>query len=294
MTIETNPDDVPLAAPPEPTGGPDSVMGPGLPPEAVSARPSTPSLQVYGLTKRFGQHVAVDNLNLTVMPGEFFGFLGPNGAGKTTTIRMLAGLLRPDAGQVIIAGHDLALDPLAVKASIGVLPEEPNIYERLTGREFIQFAGTMYGLPHDQVLSRTEELLRLMEMEEHAGKLIVDYSGGMKKKVGMAAALIHNPPVLFLDEPFGSVDAVSSRSIRQVLAKLLDRGTTIFFSSHILDLAERLCTRIAIVHQGVLRAVGTLPDLRAYIGLGPEATLEDVFLALVGAPPEKDDLSWIA
>lgn len=249
---------------------------------------------MYGLTKRFGDHVAVNNLTFTVLPGEFFGFLGPNGAGKTTTIRMLVGLLRPDGGRVIIAGHDLATDPLAVKASIGLLPEEPNVYERLTGREFIQFAGTMYGLPPDLVRSRTQELLVLMEMEEHADKMIVDYSSGMKKKTGMAVALIHDPRVLFLDEPFGSVDAVSSRSIRQVLTRLRERGTTIFFSSHILDLAERLCTRIAIIHQGVFRGLGTLPELRAYAGLGPDATLEDVFLALVGAPAEKDDLSWIA
>jgi ABC-2 type transport system ATP-binding protein len=131
-------------------------------------------------------------------------------------------------------------------------------------------------------------------MEEHADKLIVDYSSGMKKKTGMAAALIHDPRVLFLDEPFGSVDAVSSRSIRRVLTRMRERGTTIFFSSHILDLAERLCTRIAIIHQGVLRGLGTLPELRAYAGLAATASLEDVFLALVGAPPEKDDLSWTA
>ena len=228
------------------------------------------------------------------MPGEFFGFLGPNGAGKTTTIRMLVGLLRPDAGDVVIGGHHLATDPLGVKASIGLLPEELNLYERLTGREFIQFAGTMYGLPAEDVRLRTEELLSLMELEEHANKMIVDYSGGMKKKTAMAAALIHNPRVLFLDEPFGGVDAVSSRGLRRVLSQLLERGTTVFFSSHILDLAQRLCTRAAIIHQGRLRGVGTLSELRGYASLGPEATLEDVFLALVGAPPEKDELSWIA
>jgi ABC-2 type transport system ATP-binding protein len=246
-----------------------------------------------GLTKSFGQHVAVDSLTLSVMPGEFFGFLGPNGAGKTTTIRMLVGLLRPDAGDITIAGHHLATDPLGLKASVGLLPEELNLYERLTGREFIQFAGTMYGLPADEVRSRTDELLALMELEQDASKMIVDYSGGMKKKTAMAAALIHNPRVLFLDEPFGGVDAVSSRSLRRVLERLLQGGTTVFFSSHILDLAQRLCTRIAIIHQGQLRAVGTLDELRGYTGVGPEATLEDVFLALVGAPPEREELSWI-
>jgi len=253
-----------------------------------------PSLLVRGLTKRFGNHLAVNDLNLTVMPGEFFGFLGPNGAGKTTTIRMLVGLLRPDAGQVAIAGHNLATDPLGLKGAIGLLPDELNLYERLTAREFIQFAGTMYGLPLDAVRSRTEELLALMELGEHANRMIVDYSAGMKKKTALAAALIHNPRVLFMDEPFEGIDAVSSRALRHVLDRLRDRGTTIFFSSHILDLAERLCTRIAIIHLGHLRAVGTLADLRAGIGLPPNARLEDVFIALVGAPPEKDELSWIA
>jgi len=252
-----------------------------------------PSIRIEGLTKRFGDHVAVDSVNLTVMPGEFFGFLGPNGAGKTTTIRMLVGLLQPDAGEVVIAGHNLAADPLGVKSAIGLLPEELNLYERLTGREFIQFAGTMYGLPPEDVRSRTEELLGLMELDDDANKMIVDYSSGMKKKTAMAAALIHDPRVLFLDEPFGGIDAVSSRALRSVLDRLRDRGTTIFFSSHILDLAERLCTRIAIIHLGRLRAVGALSDLRTGIELPEDASLEDVFLALVGAPPEKDDLSWI-
>jgi len=272
-----------------------------LVPDTPNPEPETPnppllepSIFIRGLTKRYGSHVAVDDLSLTVMPGEFFGFLGPNGAGKTTTIRMLVGLLRPDAGQVVIAGHDLASDPLGLKGAIGLLPDELNLYERLTAREFIQFAGTMYGLPRDAVLSRTEELIGLMELEEHATKMIVDYSAGMKKKTAMAAALIHNPRVLFMDEPFEGIDAVSSRALRHVLDRLRERGTTVFFSSHILDLAERLCTRIAIIHLGRVQAVGTLPDLRTGIGLPDEARLEDVFLALVGAPPEKDDLSWIA
>jgi len=249
---------------------------------------------VRGLTKRFGQHVAVDDLNLTVMPGEFFGFLGPNGAGKTTTIRMLVGLLRPDAGQVIIAGHDLATDPLGLKGAIGLLPDELNLYERLTAREFIQFAGTMYGLPREAVESRTEELVGLMELGDHANKLIVDFSAGMKKKTAMAAALIHNPRVLFMDEPFEGIDAVSSKSLRHVLDRLRERGATVFFSSHILDLAERLCTRMAVLHLGRIRAVGSLPDLRAAAGLPDDARLEDVFLSLVGAPAEKGDLSWTA
>ncbi len=242
-----------------------------IPAPEVVEPPPDPSIHIYGLTKRFGEHVAVDNLSMMVMPGEFFGFLGPNGAGKTTTIRMMVGLLKPDSGDVVIAGHHLAHDPTGLKGSIGLLPEELNIYERLTGREFIQFAGTMYGLAGDQVRSRTEELLELMELEEDANKMVVDYSAGMKKKTAMAAALIHDPRVLFLDEPFGGVDAVSSRSIRQILDRLRDRGTTIFFSSHILDLAQRLCTRIGIIHYGQLLAVGTLAELREATELGPSA-----------------------
>jgi len=253
-----------------------------------------PSIYIYGLTKRFGDHVAVNEVSLAVMPGEFFGFLGPNGAGKTTTIRMMVGLLRPDAGQIVIAGHDLAKDPLGLKASIGLLPEELNLYERLTAREFIQFAGTMYGLSAEDVRTRTEELLGLMELEEDANKMIVDYSAGMKKKTAMAAALIHDPKVLFLDEPFGGVDAVSSRGIRHILDRLRTRGTTIFFSSHILDLAERLCTRTAIISEGQMRAIGTLPELRQATGLAEDASLEDVFLTLVGAPPDREELSWIS
>lgn len=253
-----------------------------------------PSIYIHGLTKRFGDHVAVNEVSLAVMPGEFFGFLGPNGAGKTTTIRMMVGLLRPDAGQIVIAGHDLAADPLGLKASIGLLPEELNLYERLTGREFIRFAGTMYGLSAEDVRARTEELLGLMELEEDANKMIVDYSAGMKKKTAMAAALIHDPKVLFLDEPFGGVDAVSSRGIRQILDRLRTRGTTIFFSSHILDLAERLCTRTAIIDEGRMRAIGTLPELRRVTGLAEDARLEDVFLELVGAPPDREELSWIS
>ncbi len=267
---------------------------PDAPTPDVSQPAPDPSVHIYGLTKRFGEHVAVDNLSLMVMPGEFFGFLGPNGAGKTTTIRMLVGLLKPDAGDVVIAGHHLSHDPAGLKASIGLLPEELNLYERLTAREFIQFAGTMYGLAGDEVRARTEELLQLLELDDHANKMIVDHSAGMKKKTAMAAALIHNPRVLFLDEPFGGVDAVSSRGIRHILDQLIERGTTIFFSSHILDLAQRLCTRVGIIHEGMLRAVGTLDELREAAGLASDASLEDVFLALVGAAPDKDELSWIS
>jgi len=260
---------------------------------APSPAPPTWSVWVEGLTKDFGTRRVVDQLNLAVQPGEFFGFLGPNGAGKTTTIRMLVGLLRPSAGRVIIAGHDVALDPLGAKACVGLLPEELNLYERLTAREFLHFAGTMYGLRPEQVTVRTEELLRLTELAEQADDMIVDYSAGMKKKTALAAALIHDPRVLILDEPFNGVDAVSSRAIRDLLQRLLHKGTTIFFSSHILDLAQRLCTRVAIIHEGRLRAVGTLPELRQQAGLEESATLEDAFLQLVGARPSQEELSWI-
>ena len=260
---------------------------------APSPPPATWSVWAEGLTKDFGTRRVVNGLNLAVGPGEFFGFLGPNGAGKTTTIRMLVGLLRPTAGRIVIAGHDLALDPLGAKASVGLLPEELNLYERLTAREFLHFAGTMYGLAPDQVTERTEELLRLTELTGKADDMIVDYSAGMKKKTALAAALIHDPRVLVLDEPFNGVDAVSSRAIRDLLQRLLHKGTTVFFSSHILDLAQRLCTRVAIIHEGCVRGVGTLPELRRQVGLDESATLEDVFLLMVGARPTQEDLSWV-
>ena len=245
------------------------------------------------LVRTFGQKVAVSNLNLRVRTGEFFGFLGPNGAGKSTTIKMMVGLLRPTSGSIWVGGVDVWHDPLRVRTLMGVLPEYLHLYERLSGREFITFAGHMYGVPDADIGRRTEELLSVLDLANDADKLIVDHSVGMRKKVALAAAILHRPQVLFLDEPFEGIDPISSRVIRDILRELTQRGTTIFFSSHIMEVVERLCTRVGIINQGVLVAEGTLQELRERAHEGKDATLEDIFLNVVGARNGNHNLSWL-
>ncbi|MBE3558012.1 MAG: ABC transporter ATP-binding protein [Ktedonobacteraceae bacterium] len=246
------------------------------------------------LTRVFGQKVAVSHLNLAVRRGEFFGFLGPNGAGKSTTIKMMVGLLRPTSGHVWISGVDVWKEPVRTRALIGVLPEYLNLYERLSGREFITFAGHMYGVPEADISRRADEMLNVLDLAGDADKLVVDYSVGMRKKVALAAALIHRPQVLFLDEPFEGIDPISSRVIRDILHDLTRRGTTIFFSSHIMEVVERLCTRVGIINQGMLVAEGSLQELRERAsGEKKDATLEDIFLNVVGARNEEHNLSWL-
>ena len=247
-----------------------------------------------GLVRTFGQKVAVNNLNLSVRAGEFFGFLGPNGAGKSTTIKMLTGLLRPTAGDVWVSGIDVWRDPIRARSMMGVLPEYLNLYERLSGREFVTFSGHMYGVPAVDVQRRTEELLNVLDLVGDADKLIVDYSVGMRKKVALAAAIIHRPRVLFLDEPFEGIDPVSSRVIRDILHGLTQSGTTVFFSSHIMEVVERLSTRVGIINQGVLVAEGTLQELRQRAsGDNKDASLEDIFMNVIGARNENHNLSWL-
>jgi ABC-2 type transport system ATP-binding protein len=247
--------------------------------------PQPYSIWAHGLTKTYqggkktGDIVAVAGIDLQVAPGEFYGFLGPNGAGKSTTIKMLTGLLRPTTGQIVIAGHDLASDPLGVKRAIGVLPEDLNLYERLTASEFLLFAAQMYGLPPDEGRRRVQSLLRVMELDDAGDKMIVDFSMGMKKKVALAGAMIHEPRVLFLDEPFNGIDALSSRKIRDVLRQRTEQGTTVFFSSHVLEVVEKLCTRVAIIAKGRLVGEGTMDELRAQTH---DSSLEDIFIHLVG------------
>jgi ABC-2 type transport system ATP-binding protein len=248
------------------------------------------------LVRAFGQKLAVNHLNLTVRAGEFYGFLGPNGAGKSTTIKMMVGLLRPSTGKVWVGGVDVWENPLQARALMGVLPEYLNLYERLSGREFITFSGHMYGVAQADVQHRTEELLRVLDLQNDADKLIVDYSVGMRKKVALAAAIIHRPQVLFLDEPFEGIDPVSSRAVRDILHDLTRRGTTIFFSSHIMEVVERLCTRVGIINQGVLVAEGSIQELReraSVSGEGKDATLEDIFLNVIGVRNENHNLSWL-
>ncbi|HEY3330753.1 MAG TPA: ABC transporter ATP-binding protein [Capsulimonadaceae bacterium] len=264
------------------------------------------SVQAEGLTKTFpgpkkqAPIVAVNDVNIAVRRGEFYGFLGPNGAGKSTTIRMLTGLLRPTRGRIAIAGRDLATDPLGVKSVIGVLPEDLNLYERLTGREFIIFAGQMHGLTTREASRRCDELLHLTELEESADRLIVDYSMGMKKKAALAAAIIHAPRVLFLDEPFNGIDTVSARAIRDALRRMTEQGATVFFSSHVLEVVEKLCTRVAIISRGRIVGEGTLDELRARQGEvsgdgSAGESLEDIFIKLVsGGRDAAGDMDWLS
>jgi ABC-2 type transport system ATP-binding protein len=259
--------------------------------EATATVPSVAAIQVRGLTKLFRKQPAVDGLTFEVARGRFFGFLGPNGAGKSTTIKMLTGLLRPTAGEVTIEGRPLATDLLGIKRIIGVLPEELPLYERLTGEEYLHFAGRMYGLGRDETRGRTDELLQFLSLNDDRGKLIVDYSQGMRKKVALAAALIHSPRVLFLDEPLNGIDPVSGRVVTDLLRRLAGKGVTLFFTTHVLDVVERLCDEVAIIDHGRIVAQGTLDEIRA--GGGRDGSLEDVFLKLVSADLRREDLSWI-
>src|SRR5437588_10250772 len=254
----------------------------------------TAAVVARDLVRVFGQKIAVNHLNLTVERGEFFGFLGPNGAGKSTTIKMLTGLLRPTSGTAFVGGVHVWKDPIQARSLMGVLPEYLNLYERLTGREFLTFAGHMYGVPDVDIRKRAEELLNVLTLSDDADKLVIDYSVGMRKKVALAAALIHRPQVLFLDEPFEGIDPVSSRVIRDILHDATRHGTTVFFSSHIMEVVERLCTRVGIINQGKLVAEGTLQELRARAsGEEKDATLEDMFLNVIGAREENHNLSWL-
>jgi ABC-2 type transport system ATP-binding protein len=256
--------------------------------------PADAAIATWGLTRVFDKKIAVNNLNLIVRRGEFFGFLGPNGAGKSTTIKMMVGLLRPSAGAAFIGGIDVWREPLRAKQLIGVLPEQLNLYERLSGRELIEFAGRLYDLPKAEARRRAERLLDVLTLTDDADKLVIDYSVGMRKKTALAAALVHRPQVLFLDEPFEGIDPVSSRVIRDILRELTASGTTIFFSSHIMEVVERLCTRVGIIANGTLVAEGTLADLRQRAsGSAADASLEDVFLNLIGATAREGGLEWL-
>ena len=271
-----------------------STSGPGYPQPAAFPPPDA-AVATWGLTRKFGDRLAVNALNLVVRRGEFFGFLGPNGAGKSTTIKMLVGLVRPTAGLAFVGGVDVWREPLRAKAQIGVLPEQLNLYERLSGREMVEFAGRLYDLPRAEVQRRTAALLDVLGLTDDADKLVVDYSMGMRKKIALAAALIHRPQVLFLDEPFEGIDPVSSRTIRDILRDLTASGTTIFFSSHILEVVERLSTRVGIINNGRLIAEGTLQELRARAGGqgNGDASLEDIFLELIGAGRREGGLEWL-
>jgi ABC-2 type transport system ATP-binding protein len=253
-----------------------------------------------GLTRRFGDLIAVENVNLHVAPGQFFGFLGPNGAGKSTTIKMLTGLLAPTSGRIQILGTDMASSPVEVKRQIGVVPEGMALFGRLTGSEYLNFVGRMYGLDAATSAQRTGELLEFMQLVDQPKTLITDYSHGMQKKLALAAAVIHGPRILFLDEPFEGVDAVASNTLKAMLQNMISRGATIFLTSHVLEIVERLCSHVAIIHKGHLVAQGSLEELRAGVESqapamqGEKLTLEQIFLRVVGGTrPAERELSWL-
>ena len=239
-------------------------------------------IQTVNLTRYYASLAAVQDLSLVVEPGELFGFLGPNGAGKTTTIRMIVGLLRPTAGTVTVAGHDVQQEPLAVKQAIGYLAQTPLLYDKLTGREFLRFLGGLYSLSDEKIEARTESLVTMMELSDKADQLIESYSGGMRHKIGLCGALLHEPPVLVLDEPLAGLDPHSARRVKNLLRDLCRQGRTVFLSTHVLEVAERVCDRVGILDQGRLVAMGTMEALRAQARTTAETTLEDLFLQLIG------------
>jgi ABC-2 type transport system ATP-binding protein len=277
---------------------------------------TTPAIDTTALTRRFGDFTAVDNVDLRVDAGQFFGFLGPNGAGKSTTIKMLTGLLAPTSGSIRILGDDLQANSADIKRQIGVVPEGMALFGRLTADEYLRFVGRMYGLDRATTLNRTRELLEFMQLAGEQKKLIADFSHGMQKKLALAAAVIHGPKVLFLDEPFEGVDAVAAGTLKSMLLRMIARGATIFLTSHVLEIVERLCTHVAIIHRGRLVAQGSLDELRAgtwrvgQVGnqegvASPgeeERSLEQIFLEIVGTDREgnpaatapEQELSWLS
>jgi ABC-2 type transport system ATP-binding protein len=249
------------------------------------------AIETHGLTRDFGQFRAVNGVDLAVPPGSFYGFLGPNGAGKSTTIKCLTGLLRPTAGSMRILGLDPLAEPVAVKRRIGVVPEDLALFDRLTARETLTFVADVHGIDAETATNRSADLLRLMALEDAANTLVTDYSHGMRKKLSLAAALLPAPRLLFLDEPFEGIDAVASRQIKELLVSFVARGGTIFLTSHILEIVERLSTHIGVIAQGRLVAQAPIAELREARGRGQ--TLEELFIGLVGADVQPHaELDW--
>lgn len=252
---------------------------------------SSPAIEVRDLRKVYGEgsnlKAAVDGLNLTVPRGTFFGFLGPNGAGKTTTIKMMMGLAPPTAGTIQLLGLRMPEDSLAIKQQIGLVPDDSLLFDHLTGGEFMEFTGRIYGLDRDKARARTAELLALFELDHAPRKLISEYSKGMRKRVAMAAALIHRPQLFLMDEPFEGVDAVGARMMKDILLDQVRRGATIFLTSHVLEVVERLCDHVAIINNGRLVMDAPMTELRG------RESLEDAFVRVVGAETTRETLDWL-
>ena len=245
------------------------------------------ALELRGLVKRFGATVAVDGIDLDVPSGSFFGLVGPNGAGKTTTLSMATGLLRPDAGVARIHGVDVWADRLEAKRLVGVLSDGVRLFDRLTGTQLVTYSGLLRGMPREVVVERTADLLRLLDLDDAGGALVVDYSAGMTKKIALACALVHAPRLLVLDEPFESVDPVSAANIRSILEGFVRSGGTVIVSSHVMDLVQRMCDHVAVVSGGRVLASGTTDEVRA------GSSLEDRFVDLVGGRRLGEGPEWL-
>jgi len=264
---------------PDPTAEPTA--------DAVPDDSEQSALVIRSLVKRFGEKVAVDGIDLTVPTGSFFGLVGPNGAGKTTTLSMVTGLLRPDSGRIWIHGLDVWQRPIEAKRLIGVLSDGVRLFDRLTGEQLITYSGLLSGMTRETVAERAADLLRLLDLESAAGTLVVDYSAGMSKKIALACALVHAPRLLVLDEPFESVDPVSSANIRDILSSYARSGGTVIVSSHSMDLVERMCDHVAVVSVGRVLVAGTIDAVRG------DSTLEDRFVELVGGRHHSEGPEWL-
>nr|WP_233486869.1 ABC transporter ATP-binding protein [Zhihengliuella sp. ISTPL4] len=253
----------------------------------MAEEPATEAIRIRGLVKQFGDNRAVDGIDLTVPAASFYGIVGPNGAGKTTTLSIVAGLLRADEGSVLICGIDQATEPLAAKRVMGVLPDRLRTFDRLTGRQLLYYYGLLRGLAADVIEKRTGDLARAFDLGDALNRVVSDYSAGMTKKIMLAGAMIHSPRVLVLDEPFESVDPVSSAVILDILRAYVAHGGTVILSSHGMDLVERVCSRVAIIVNGEVLAEGTIDEVRA------GQTLESRFVELAGSSGEVEGLEWL-
>ncbi|MEH1054988.1 ABC transporter ATP-binding protein [Micromonospora sp. CPCC 206171] len=248
-----------------------------------------PALALRGLAKQFDGKVAVAGVDLAVPAGSFYGLLGPNGAGKTTTLSMAVGLLRPDHGRAWVLGHDVWADPVGAKRLLGVMPDGVRLFDRLTGAELLAYHGLLRGMDPAVIDQRAAELLDVLALTDAGRTLVVDYSAGMKKKIGLACALLHGPRVLVLDEPFEAVDPVSAALIRDILQRYVSGGGTVVFSSHVMEVVERLCSHVAILAEGTIKRVGTLDEVRG------DRSLEEVFVEVVGGRTATgEELSWLS
>jgi ABC-2 type transport system ATP-binding protein len=247
-----------------------------------------PAIEVRGLRKSFEKKEAVAGIDLDIAAGSLAGLVGPNGAGKTTTLSMMTGLLRPDAGRIVIKGLDVWADPVAAKAVIGVVPAEARLFERLSGEEVLEYAGRLRGLPAGEARSRAAQLLELLDLAADAKRLVADYSTGMRKKAALGCALIHNPSVLFLDEPLEGVDPISADVIRRLLTRLVGSGATVLFSSHVMELVEQVCDHVSVIDKGRILATGTTDEVRG------GKTLQQAFINLVGTRAKNEEgLTWL-